>query len=88
MLRENWAESFGKDEELWKLKESGKAALFYTKSKANNDPFVHAPIYHVWLGDRWLYTGTSRMKAEMEFNEAMRHAHLSSSGGYPEEDPV
>ena len=71
MIREQWAASFGPDKELWLLTEKGDVAEFLTRDKPNGDPHGCIPGFHVWKGDRWLYSGSSQEAADRAFARAL-----------------
>ena len=71
-IRQKWAESFGKGKQLWLLASAGDAAMYYTKDDPNDDPRGRSPLYHVWNGDKWLFTGASRAQAERAYAEARK----------------
>ena len=71
-MRERWLASFGPDKEIWTLAQNGPAAEYLTRDKPDGGPFGRRPAFHVWKGDKWLYSGPSQEKADRLYAEAVK----------------
>ena len=78
--RELWAESFGRDYELWLLAEHGDIRKYETKAKLDDNPRVRRPVFHVWDGDKWLYCGHSMQEMETVYRNAMKRKGECNTG--------
>ena len=90
-LREMWAASFRPPKELWRLEydDENNLALYVSKTKViqgkTENMFGRAPIYHVWMGDNWLYCGANMCEAYNRYNAIKRCDENMRNGPVPSE---
>ena len=68
-LREKWAATFKGDfyhvdrqSSLAQMEEDGDLAIFYSRVTDNN-PLGRGGQWHIWKGDKWLYTLSNEIEA-------------------------
>lgn len=71
-MRERWLASLAPGREVWILSQKGDIREYLTKDSLNGDPFGRGSCFHVWKGDKWLYCGPSREKADSVFADTVK----------------
>lgn len=70
MMRRNWLRSFSEDQKIYIVRRNDAKDLILFKTHTTG----RDPMYHVWLGDNWLFCGPNYLEAEHAFESQFINA--------------